>query len=201
MQKNLGSLIAILAVGALSACTTIVVRPVGTPAPEEKEPSEPPGESSAEAEAAALEDAIDHNVGGDRYPDLLRDAFLRECVPQGGQRPCECVLGKMEAEYTVEDVGGQRVKSEDIERWTVDCLGASSSISPSPHGPDRFDPPAVYPQEVRDAFLNECRPNGGRATCECVLAKMEIEVPLARLARNDVPKELLEGWVKECLGQ
>ncbi len=196
MQKYFVSFIAILAVGALSACTTIVVRPDGTPVTEEPAPSEAPDESPAEV--AAPQVAIDHNVGGDRYPDVLRDAFLRECVPQGGQGPCECVLGKMEAEYTMEDVGAQRVKSEDIERWTVDCLGSASSVDHSPHAPSDAQ---TYPQEVRDAFLTECTPNGGRATCECVLAKMEGEVPLARLARNDVPKELLEGWVKECLGQ
>lgn len=194
MKQILVPVLAILLVGALSACGTTPAPMPADPTPETPVANE---ENPTDAVDAVLSAAVDppaeshHAKSGNRYPEELRRAFLNECVPDGGAQPCECVLNKMEQEYTVADIGAKRVTQDDIKRWTASCVG----VAPAEPA---YTP---YPTEVRNAFLNECSPSGGAATCECVLQKMEREIPLERLAKNDVPKELLAGWVQQCLGQ
>ncbi len=188
MNRSLVCLLAILLVGALSACGGSRTVPDNTPS---ANGDEEPTDAVDAVLASAIQPGGNHNSGGNRYPDELRQAFLNECVPQGGAQPCECVLNKMEQEYTVADIGAQRVKPDDIQRWTSACVSGNSAPAEPAYTP--------YPTEVRSAFLNECSPSGGQATCECVLQKMERSIPLEQLARNEVPKDQLATWVQECL--
>ena len=188
--------LALTAALALSACTTIIVRPDGTVVSEDgPAPAVAPEESGVQQAPEA--EAARHHAGGRQYPAAIRNVFLEKCTPEAGAASCECVLGKMEAEFSVEDLGANKVSTADIQRWTSECLGVPADQIPIPDAEPVVEP---YPQEVRDLWLNSCTPEAGRAACECVLEKMERTISLDRLARQELPKEQLEAWVQECRG-
>ncbi|OIP43265.1 MAG: hypothetical protein AUK47_02970 [Deltaproteobacteria bacterium CG2_30_63_29] len=58
----------------------------------------------------------------------------------------------------------------------------------------------VYPQEVRDAFMTECTESGGPApVCTCVLLKMEQNITMEQLEKQDFTEETIVGWTTECM--
>ncbi|MDX9721170.1 MAG: hypothetical protein RBU37_10520 [Myxococcota bacterium] len=57
------------------------------------------------------------------YPDEVREAFTGECVGAGApEEVCTCVLLKMEAVITLDQLAASDFDPAQLETWTIECM-------------------------------------------------------------------------------
>ncbi|PJB49283.1 MAG: hypothetical protein CO108_00405 [Deltaproteobacteria bacterium CG_4_9_14_3_um_filter_63_12] len=58
-----------------------------------------------------------------------------------------------------------------------------------------------YPSEVRESFLKGCAEQSSKAHCDCVLARLEAEVPLGKLVDGSLEDATIDGFISDCLAK
>jgi len=124
----------------------------------------------------------------DPYSKEVRDAFMGECVRSGGDEAmCGCVLAKMEANITEDDLAKENFTEEQLIDYTRACMQGDT-------------PADQYPPEVRDAFMGECTKGGAtEKVCTCVLTKMEANISMEQLAAQDFEQQTIVDLTMECM--
>lgn len=58
-----------------------------------------------------------------------------------------------------------------------------------------------YPDEVRESFLAGCAEQSSKPHCDCVLARLEAEVPLPKLIDGSLEDATIDGFINDCMKQ